>query len=413
MTKQQLVYTPIIPSSKINIIPEIEPIILSKRQIRTKTLEGYTPEFINPPKEKTIIEIPQEEIKYPIKFQNKSEFIKIMTPIYEKILSSKGIDKSFAKALVQQSGLESNWGKSQSGKFNFGGIKGKGTIRKTREVINGKDQYIYDSFRDFNSLEDYANYHVNLLNSKRYNAFSETINEFANKVAKGGYATDPKYKDILNKMIRNAKLGMKVPKYQKGQYIPIYDPATFKNSIETENNNLNFQPYLETLKELEIDKQQLQKFINAQKVISRAYNPENINWLYNYFLKNKLSEDQTLSLLSSIIHESGGNVDNPSSSGKYNRLLHWEPIRLKDVYDTTNPNDPMLKRQADYIINTVKNKDTHMDWVDLSNHKKFHNSNNALNINSGLINGYVRPGNRKNEVKNRTNTHNLLKSLLK
>ena len=78
-------------------------------------------------------------------------------------------------------------------------------------------------------------------------------------------------------MIRNAKLGMKVPKYQKGQYIPIYDPATFKNSIETENNNLNFQPYLETLKELEIDKQQLQKFINAQKVISRAYNPENIN----------------------------------------------------------------------------------------------------------------------------------------
>lgn len=108
MTKQQLVYTPIIPSSKINIIPEIEPIILSKRQIRTKTLEGYTPEFINPPKEKTIIEIPQEEIKYPIKFQNKSEFIKIMTPIYEKILSSKGIDKSFAKALVQQSGLESN-----------------------------------------------------------------------------------------------------------------------------------------------------------------------------------------------------------------------------------------------------------------------------------------------------------------
>ena len=41
--------------------------------------------------------------------------------------------------LVAQSALESNWGKSQSGKFNFGGIKGKGTIRKTREVIKWKE----------------------------------------------------------------------------------------------------------------------------------------------------------------------------------------------------------------------------------------------------------------------------------
>lgn len=52
--------------------------------------------------------MPQEETKYPKVFQNKLEFIKVMTPLYEKILASKGIDTSFAKALVQQSGLESN-----------------------------------------------------------------------------------------------------------------------------------------------------------------------------------------------------------------------------------------------------------------------------------------------------------------
>lgn len=117
--KQQLIYQPVIRESKINIIPEQETIILPKKKIKTTSLEGYTPTLLKEPQEKVIIEIPQEETKYPKVFQNKSEFIKVMTPLYEKILASKGIDTSFAKALVQQSGLESNWGKSQSGKFNL------------------------------------------------------------------------------------------------------------------------------------------------------------------------------------------------------------------------------------------------------------------------------------------------------
>lgn len=240
--KQQLIYQPVIRESKINIIPEQETTILPKKKIKTTSLEGYTPTLLKEPQEKVIIEIPQEETKYPKVFQNKSEFIKVMTPLYEKILASKGIDTSFAKALVQQSGLESNWGKSQSGKFNLGGIKGKGTKRRTREVINGKDQYIYDSFRDFNSLEDYANYHVNLLNNNRYRALSGTVNEFADKVAKGGYATDPRYKNILSKMIASAKFGMKVPKYQYSGKIPSTDIPIIRyktdldKEIEKKNN---------------------------------------------------------------------------------------------------------------------------------------------------------------------------------
>ena len=31
---------------------------------------------------------------------------------------------------------------------------------------------INDSFRDFKDINDYANYHVSLLNNKRYNAFN-------------------------------------------------------------------------------------------------------------------------------------------------------------------------------------------------------------------------------------------------
>lgn len=149
----------------------------------------------------------------PINIKSKDEFIKTMTPAFENALKAKGLDTKYAKYLVAQSALESNWGKSQSGKFNFGGIKGKGTIRKTREVINGKSIHINDSFRDFKDINDYANYHVSLLNNKRYQAFSG--GDFIDRVVKGGYATDPNYKKALSNVynqIAKAQEGMKIPK---------------------------------------------------------------------------------------------------------------------------------------------------------------------------------------------------------
>lgn len=151
----------------------------------------------------------------PINIKSKDEFIKTMTPAFENALKARGLDTKYAKYLVAQSALESNWGKSQSGKFNFGGIKGKGTIRKTREVINGKSIHVNDSFRDFKDINDYANYHVSLLNNKRYQAFSG--GDFIDRVVKGGYATDPNYKRALSNVynqIAKAQVGMKIPKLQ-------------------------------------------------------------------------------------------------------------------------------------------------------------------------------------------------------
>lgn len=151
----------------------------------------------------------------PINIKSKDEFIKTMTPAFENALKARGLDTKYAKYLVAQSALESNWGKSQSGKFNFGGIKGKGTIRKTREVINGKSIHVNDSFRDFKDINDYANYHVSLLNNKRYQAFSG--GDFIDRVVKGGYATDPNYKKALSNVynqIAKAQVGMKIPKLQ-------------------------------------------------------------------------------------------------------------------------------------------------------------------------------------------------------
>lgn len=148
-------------------------------------------------------------------FKNKDEFKATMLPIYAKILSQMGLNTAYAKMLVAQDGLESAWGTKPSGKFNFGGIKGTGSIKRTREVIDGKDVYINDSFRDFASLEDYAKYKISLLNNNRYKAFTGDSSGFADRVSRGGYATDPNYAETLKRVIASAKHGG-ILKFQAG-----------------------------------------------------------------------------------------------------------------------------------------------------------------------------------------------------
>ena len=195
-------------------------------QIPNLEIPVYKPRYSQPLEDDTETEVQSqvEEIRNPEpivqettvhKFNSKKDFKDTMLPIYERLLKSKGLNPAFAKALVAQDGLESAWGSKPAGSYNFGGIKGKGTTKRTREVINGKDVYINDQFRNFKSLEDYANFKIDLLNNKRYKAFSGDIKEFANRVHRGGYATDPKYANILNQVIASVKHGG-VLKFQQG-----------------------------------------------------------------------------------------------------------------------------------------------------------------------------------------------------
>lgn len=167
-------------------------------------------------------------------FKSKNEFKATMLPIYERILSQMGLNTAYAKALVAQDGLESAWGTKPSGKFNFGGIKGKGSVKRTREVINGKDVYINDSFRDFDSLEDYAKYKISLLNNNRYKAFTGDISGFADRVFRGGYATDPKYADTLKRVIASAKHGgiLKFQSERNGGIIKAQDGADTRKWVD-------------------------------------------------------------------------------------------------------------------------------------------------------------------------------------
>lgn len=151
------------------------------------------------------------------KFGSKKEFIDTMMPIYRDLLIKKGLDPAYAKSLVAQDGLETNWGKSAQGKFNYGNI----TLgsNKSRSYTKGKDtdgkgNPITQKFVNYDSIEDYVNAKIALLNNKRYNAFTGPLSNFASRVHKGGYATNPKYTEILNSVIATAKHGGIL----KGQY---------------------------------------------------------------------------------------------------------------------------------------------------------------------------------------------------
>lgn len=103
--------------------------------------------------------------------------------------------------VAAQWALESAWGKSTSGKNNFFGIKGKGTVKTTQEVVNGKTITVEAEFQDFASLGECVQYlvdrwHRDYKNYKGANNAGSRENAARWLVAEG-YATDPMYAEKL------------------------------------------------------------------------------------------------------------------------------------------------------------------------------------------------------------------------
>ena len=104
--------------------------VFSEYNLPTK-LQNEKPEAVKYTDTKE--EISKDELeKKPI-----NAFINGLRPIISDTLRNRGIDTKRTDYLVAQAALESGWGKSESGKFNLSGIKGKGTTRSTKEYING------------------------------------------------------------------------------------------------------------------------------------------------------------------------------------------------------------------------------------------------------------------------------------
>lgn len=117
--------------------------------------------------------------------------------------------------VAAQWAIESGWGAKESGKNNFFGIKARpgqpGTVRKTREVINGRTVYINDRFADYNTLEEGIAARVAFTKqNKRYERSgyfaARTPYEAAQALQRGGYATDPNYANSLAAVIKGRKI---------------------------------------------------------------------------------------------------------------------------------------------------------------------------------------------------------------
>lgn len=122
--------------------------------------------------------------------------------------------------LAAQWALESGWGKHQSGKNNYFGIKARpgepGTMRRTREVLRGRNVMINDRFADYASLEDGIAARVAFIReNRRYTRggyySSSTPEQAAVALQRSGYATDPNYARSLIGIMRGAGIDTTKP----------------------------------------------------------------------------------------------------------------------------------------------------------------------------------------------------------
>ena len=131
------------------------------------------------------------------------------------------------RMLLAQDALESSWGKSAQGKYNFGNLT-TGSSWKGNYVTgndkNAKGEAIKQKFRSYNSMDEYAADKIQFL--KRLYDFDENddINKFAAKLTgsnkgKRRYAEATNYAKVLTGVYNG------IPKGENGMIIKYQEPA--------------------------------------------------------------------------------------------------------------------------------------------------------------------------------------------
>ena len=180
-------------------------------------------------------------------YKDRSKWIADLTNAYKRA----GITNDNAiRMLVSQDALESAWGRSAQGKFNFGnlttGAKWQG------DYVTGNDHDaagnpIKQKFRSYNSMDEYAADKVQFL--KRLYDFDENddINKFAAKLTgsnkgKRRYAEATNYADTLKKVYNSYRSGG-IIKYQNPaqpiKYMGGYDKRGNMVLPVTNENGMN------------------------------------------------------------------------------------------------------------------------------------------------------------------------------
>lgn len=162
-------------------------------------------------------------------YKDRSKWIADLTNAYKRA----GITNDNAiRMLVSQDALESAWGRSAQGKFNFGnlttGAKWKGDY-VTGNDKNAKGEAIKQKFRSYNSMDEYAADKVQFL--KRLYDFEENddINKFVAKLTgsnkgKRRYAEARNYAKLLTGVYNGISKGQNGLVVQRRDAIKDYTP---------------------------------------------------------------------------------------------------------------------------------------------------------------------------------------------
>lgn len=123
--------------------------------------------------------------------------------VYNQIKSiAQSLGDKHPEITAAQFCLESGFGKKTSGKFNYFGVKGKGSSVMTHEEINGKKVAMKQSFKDYSSPIESIKDHIRLkMTSKYYTGYSVADTTISALAALKQYATGSSYLADVQKMI--------------------------------------------------------------------------------------------------------------------------------------------------------------------------------------------------------------------
>lgn len=160
----------------------------------------------------TSVQVPGFKAKWTSPYRDRNKWVSDLTQAYRRA----GITNDNAlKMLIAQDALESAWGRSAQGKFNFGnlttGAKWKGDY-VTGNDKNAKGQAIKQKFRSYNSIDEYAEDKLQFL--RRLYDFDENddIDKFVAKLTgsnrgKRRYAEATDYADRVAAVFKSFKNG--------------------------------------------------------------------------------------------------------------------------------------------------------------------------------------------------------------
>ena len=240
----------------------------------------------------TSVQVPGFKARWTSPYNDRNKWVSDLTQAYRR---AGIINDNALKMLIAQDALESAWGRSAQGKFNFGnlttGSSWKGDY-VTGNDKNAKGQAIKQKFRSYNSIDEYAVDKLQFL--KRLYDFDENddIDKFVAKLT-GSNRGKRKYAEATNYA---SSLKGVYDKFEKGGVIKYQQSGKIKSPSQTAQDNLSRQ---------------------------FPVNWENSNWLHNYFKKN-LGYNTSLSILSSILPESGADPHKKQLKGGPGRgLVQW------------------------------------------------------------------------------------------